>query len=286
MEIKEALITVAQKLGIDNPEILQKLQSIEGEIEDEDGTFEQGIQELIHIDEVLAENPKNEKLKGLRARIKAESFGGFENMVLGPELSSLTDAQKAEYQRKKNATEKTKYLFRILKENGASNSDISELQNKIEEFNEKLESGELVNKSEVQTWVEKYNRLQSENYLVGIESKIKPSLIDSIANDKDSRDLLETKLSKLMKQKGIEKDFETGLYKKGDTVFKKPNKPSQDFTDDDLIEMFKVEYPNLIKKSEPIQKTQKEYEVIDKVVAKNPFEERARERARKSQAGA
>ena len=82
MEIKEALITVAQKLGIDNPEILQKLQSIEGEIEDEDGTFEQGIQELVHIDEVLAENPKNEKLKSYRAKIKAESFGGFEKMVL------------------------------------------------------------------------------------------------------------------------------------------------------------------------------------------------------------
>ena len=283
VEIKELLNVLVQKTGVEIPEeMLTAINSIEGDIED-DGTILGAFENLINPNDVISGNLTSAQNKKVHDAVKARVLAGFEENVLDKELASLTPQQQAEYKGKKTANEKFKYLAKALKGNGSNTAEMYDLQQKIEEYNDKIEKGQLVEASQVSEWQSKYNGLQQKHFTTSFSSKLKTRpLVESFTNDPNFEDIVNLKAQSLFSELGITKDYETGFYKKGDDIAKHPQKPSKPLTDDDVIEMFIQKNQNLVKRSEPPkEKVEQRFNVDEnKNKSAGAWEEEMRAKAR------
>lgn len=239
-----------QKTGIDPEQYSEVIEAIEQEIEEStEGEIEQKLSSLITEND-LDTNPN--LAKGFRARVKAEAFNGFENLTLKKELSNLSDTQKAEYERKTNATEKTNYLFKCLKENGSSNKDLNTLQAKIDEFEAKITDGTLIDKSELEKANGTIKELKMGSFWNNTVSKVKgKGLVDTFLAEPDAEDIIKLKIDKITKGKGIYYDVNDGKFKNNDSneVVKRQG-TVKEFTIDDLVGEFATQNASLIKVSD------------------------------------
>ena len=270
VNLVELLKALSQKTGVEIPDSsIEKVKALDILIEEEtEGDSETKINSLMSREDAEADPQIKEAIK---KAVQAETWNGLKKHTLDVEANSLDVEARKIYDAKKSESERIKFLLSHFKSKGANADDYQALQAKVEEYEQKIERGEIVEATVVNEYKTKLSTMQKNGFVGKVGSKIKgiANISKSLTDDEDFDTIVSTKLESFAKKKGWSIDYENGQFLDGTGQVVKV-KAKDPFSVDDFVKEFETNNQHLIVKSNPAKTGDVTIDTGDVIIDANP----------------
>lgn len=270
VNLVELLKALSQKTGVEIPDSsIEKVKELNILIEEEaEGDSETKINSLMSREDAEADPQIKETIK---KAVQAETWNGLKKHTLDVEANSLDVEARKIYDAKKSESERIKFLLSHFKSKGANADDYQALQAKVEEYEQKIERGEIVEATVVNEYKTKLSTMQKNGFVGKVGSKIKgiANISKSLTDDEDFDTIVSTKLESFAKKKGWSIDYENGQFLDGTGQVVKV-KAKDPFSVDDFVKEFETNNQHLIVKSNPAKTGDVIIDTNDVIIDANP----------------